>query len=144
MDHDVFRFSLETELTMLGRFAVAIFVGAVVGLERGLGPHPAGLRTLTMVSMGAATFTLASIYGFAGEGTDTSRVAAQVATGVGFLGAGAIVSSGFQVRGLTTASAIWIAAALGVAAGAGMYVLAVTAAVLAAFVLRFLPHGESL
>jgi putative Mg2+ transporter-C (MgtC) family protein len=139
----VFRFSLETELTMLGRFAAAVVVGAVIGLERGLGPHPAGLRTLTMVSMGSAAFTLASIYGFLGEGTDTSRVAAQVATGVGFIGAGAIVSSGFQVRGLTTAAAIWMAAALGVAAGAGMYVLAISAALLAAIVLRFLPHGEN-
>ncbi len=124
---------------MLARVVAAGAVGALVGWERRRALHPAGLRTLTLVAVGAAVFTLVSIFGF--EDSDDARVAAQVATGVGFIGAGAIVSSGFAVRGLTTAAAIWSAAALGVAAGAGMYVLAVGGAVLVVAVLHLLPQA---
>lgn len=125
---------------MLARVVVAGGAGAILGWERRRHAHPAGLRTLMLVAVGSAVFALISVFGFEGTSGDPSRVAAQVATGVGFIGAGAIVSSGFRVQGLTTAAAIWAAAALGVAAGVGMYVLALGGAVLAVVVLRFFPH----
>ena len=97
---------------------------------------------MSLVSVGACGFTLVSIYAFEGFGTgwDPARVAAQVATGVGFIGAGAMMRSGSVVRGLTTATGIWVAAALGMAAGAGMYVLAIAGAILAVGMMAFLPR----
>ena len=95
------------------------------------------------MSLGAAAFTVVSIYGFASEENqfrDPARVAAQVATGVGFIGAGTIFRSGDAVRGLTTATGIWVAAALGVATGAGMYAFAAGGAVITISVLYFLPR----
>jgi putative Mg2+ transporter-C (MgtC) family protein len=143
MDHElqVFRFTFEEEVTMLARLIVAGVAGAVIGLERQASGKKAGIRTVMMVSLGSALFTVVSIFGF--DRADTARVAAQVASGIGFLGAGAIIRHGGSVRGLTTASAIWVAAALGVAAGAGLYVLAIGGAVLASVVLEFLPREPS-
>ncbi|MBI2857897.1 MAG: MgtC/SapB family protein, partial [Chloroflexi bacterium] len=109
-------------------------------MERTKAGKPAGMRTLALVSLGAALFTVTSIFGFAAA--DVSRVAAGVVTGVGFLGAGAILRGGdSQIQGLTTAASIWTVAAAGVAVGAGMYVLAGVATVLVLLVLRFLPRG---
>lgn len=104
------------------RLAIAAGLCAVVGLERELRGQPAGLRTHTIVGIGAALFTVTGAYGFAdlGRMSDPGRIAAQVASGVGFLGAGVILRHGLDVRGLTTAATLWLAAALGVAAGAGM------------------------
>src|SRR5204862_6922109 len=87
----------------------------------------AGLRTHLLVSVGAALFTIAGAYGFESARVDPTRVAAQIVTGIGFLGAGAIIRQGFSVRGLTTAATLWVVAAVGLAAGAGYYSGAVLA-----------------
>src|SRR5205814_5655850 len=96
-----------------------------LGFERELRARVAGLRTHSLVAIGAALFTIAGAYGFGdiprGPNIDPARIAAQVASGVGFLGAGAILRQGFGVRGLTTATTLWLAAAIGVASGAGAY-----------------------
>jgi putative Mg2+ transporter-C (MgtC) family protein len=143
---ELLRFSPADELTMLFRLLVAAVAGGIVGYERRTTGHYAGIRTLSLVSMGAAVFTVASIYGFRVVEDevvrDPARVAAQVASGVGFLGAGTIILLGRTVRGLTTAAAIWMTAALGLAAGAGLVVLALAGALLTAAVLRFFPRGS--
>lgn len=107
---------------VLVRLAIATGLCAAVGLERELRGQPAGLRTHAVVGVGAALFTIAGAYGFSDlpSSADHGRVAAQVASGVGFLGAGVILRHGLDVRGLTTAATLWLSAALGVAAGAGM------------------------
>ncbi len=138
---DLLRFTWEEEVIMLMRVLVAAGAGALVGFERWHARKRVGIRTVSMVSTGAAVFTLVSIYGF--EGHDTSRVAAQVASGIGFLGAGTILRQGGSIQGLTTAAAIWVAAALGLAAGAGLYILSVGGAILAAGALSLLPRESS-
>src|SRR5437588_9672205 len=118
--------ALDIELTI--RILAAFALGAVIGFERESINQPAGLRTHMLVAAGSACFCLASIYGFAspfGGNTDVSRVAAQIVTGVGFLGAGAIWRTSSTVRGLTTAASIWLVAAVGMLVGTGLYVLAV-------------------
>jgi putative Mg2+ transporter-C (MgtC) family protein len=116
----------DTDLVTIARVLLAFFLGGIVGIEREWARRPAGLRTHMLVCAGSACFTVASIYGFNSYGTnvDPSRLAAQIITGVGFLGAGAIFRSGTAVRGLTTASSIWITAAIGIVAGLGMLWLA--------------------
>ncbi len=113
----------------------ALILGAMVGLEREHRGHQAGFRTMAMVSAGSCLFTLLGASLFPGA-TDPTRIAAQVVTGVGFLGAGAILREGANVRGLTTAAMIWVVAAIGMAAGFGAYVLGAgtTALVLVALV----------
>ena len=144
MEPEIFRFSLGVEVTMVVRMLVAALVGGVIGYERRQAAKPAGIRTLSLVSLGACGFTLVSIYAFEGFGTgwDPGRVAAQVATGVGFIGAGTMIRSGGIVRGLTTATGIWVAAALGMAAGAGMYVVAIAGAILTVSLMHFLPRRQ--
>ena len=108
--------------------AAAALTGAI-GLERELRERAAGLRTHMLVGVGAALFTIVSAYGWgdfifsreAGTILDPTRIAAQIVTGIGFLGAGAIIRQGLSVRGLTTAAGLWVVAAIGVAAGAGFY-----------------------
>ena len=124
------------QLEMVLKLVMATLFGGVVGYERELSDKPAGLRTHILVCLGSALFTLASLFGF-GQGSDPARVAAQVVTGVGFLGAGTILRTGATVRGLTTAASIWAVAAVGVAVGVGMYLLAVVSTFLVAGVLRF-------
>jgi putative Mg2+ transporter-C (MgtC) family protein len=113
------------------RVVVAAALGGAIGLERELDEKAAGLRTHVLVSVGAALFTLVGAYGF-GEfprgSIDPSRIAAQIVTGVGFLGAGVIFRQGFTIRGLTTAASLWLVAAIGMAAGAGFWKGAVIAA----------------
>jgi putative Mg2+ transporter-C (MgtC) family protein len=108
---------------------VALLLGAAVGLERERRGHPAGFRTMGMVAVGSCLFTLLGAM-LASRVTDPTRIAAQVVTGIGFLGAGAILREGGSVRGLTTAATIWAVAAIGMAAGFGAYVLATGCAVL--------------
>src|SRR4051794_24455104 len=107
------------------RIGVAMLAAVLLGLEREVRGHPAGIRTHALVAVGAALFTIAGAYGFSdlprGPNVDPARVAAQVASGVGFLGAGAILRQGFGVRGLTTAATLWLAAALRGAAGGGAH-----------------------
>jgi putative Mg2+ transporter-C (MgtC) family protein len=107
---------------MFGRLLLAAVCSGLIGYERAVAMRAAGLRTHVLVGVGAAVFTLVSIDGFGGP--DPSRVAAQIVSGVGFLGAGAIFKDGQLVRGLTTAAGLWIAASLGMAAGSGSYMLA--------------------
>ena len=117
--------SLDAELLL--RIALAFVLGGVIGYERETIQRPAGLRTHMLVAAGAAAFTVASVYGFVGEGTvrDPARVAAQIVPGDGFLGAGTIFRTSNTVRGLTTAASIWLVAAVGLLAGSGLYLLAV-------------------
>ncbi len=109
-------------MEIVARLVLAAVCSAAVGFEREAAQKAAGLRTHTLVGVGAAIFTIASIVGF--EGADQSRVAAQIVTGIGFLGAGAIFREGAFVKGLTTAAGLWAVAALGLAAGSGSYALA--------------------
>jgi putative Mg2+ transporter-C (MgtC) family protein len=126
------------------RLAVAALLGGAIGLERELDEKAAGLRTHILVAVGSALFTLVSAYGFhdfltrggAVVRADPSRIAAQIVTGIGFLGAGVIFRQGATVRGLTTAASLWVAAAVGMAAGAGFWEGAVIAAGVALISLR--------
>jgi putative Mg2+ transporter-C (MgtC) family protein len=111
------------------RLSLAAVLGGIIGFERELREREAGLRTHLLVSLGSALFTIVSAYGFnafliSGGNVvraDPTRIAAQIVTGIGFLGAGAIIRQGFSVRGLTTAATLWVVAALGMACGAGYY-----------------------
>jgi putative Mg2+ transporter-C (MgtC) family protein len=108
------------------RLLLAATLGALVGLEREIHDHPAGMRTHLLVSLGSAGFTVLSIAAFPSPGADPARVAAQIVTGIGFLGAGAILKEGLSIHGLTTAASLWVVAAIGMAAGAGAWVTALT------------------
>jgi putative Mg2+ transporter-C (MgtC) family protein len=103
------------------RILIAAVLAGVIGIEREIREHTAGFRTHILVSVGAAAFTLASSYGLEGTGMDPNRISAQVVTGIGFLGAGAIIRYGASVRGLTTAASLWTVAAVGMLAAQGFY-----------------------
>ncbi|MCX8126629.1 MAG: MgtC/SapB family protein [Dehalococcoidia bacterium] len=122
------------------RLLLAAALGALVGFQREYEKKPAGLRTHTIVCVGACLFCLVSIYGF-GENADPSRIAAQVVTGIGFIGAGTVIFLSRQhvVVGLTTAATVWSVAAIGLAAGAGLYVLAVVGTLIV-FGALYIPH----
>lgn len=122
--------SLGTQIELTIRLVVALLLGAVIGWERELQRMPAGFRTHALVSLGSAIFTIVSAYAFTGPLSDPTRIAAQVVSGVGFLGGGAILHYGGTVRGLTTAASLWAVAAVGMAAGAGLFVVAGVSAVL--------------
>jgi putative Mg2+ transporter-C (MgtC) family protein len=113
---------------LLLRIVAAAVLGGLIGLEREMGDQPAGFRTHLLVSLGSALFTLVGAYGVvplvgqdAATRFDPTRVAAQIVTGIGFLGAGAILRQGLTVRGLTTAAALWVTAAIGMAVGLGYW-----------------------
>jgi putative Mg2+ transporter-C (MgtC) family protein len=127
-------------LEMALRFLLAAALGAAIGYQRERSHKAAGIRTHILVSSGAALFTLVSIYGFAGSTVDVSRVAAGVVVGVGFIGAGVIFRGmrGEAVAGLTTATTIWITAAVGLAAGVGLWLISIVATAVTTVVL-FLP-----
>jgi putative Mg2+ transporter-C (MgtC) family protein len=124
---------------LLARLAVAAGLGAALGLERELRDHEAGIRTNLLVCLGSAIFTVMSAYGFEGflhsgatvVRADPTRIAAQIVTGIGFLGAGAIIRDGLNIRGLTTAANMWVVAGLGIACGAGYYAAALLGAAIA-------------
>jgi putative Mg2+ transporter-C (MgtC) family protein len=127
-------------LDLMLRLLVALVLGAVVGLERERQERAAGLRTVTMVSLGSCLFTIVGAYGF--PNTDPSRVAAQIVTGIGFLGAGTIFLRKDLVRGLTTAATIWAVAAIGMAVGTSQYTVAVFTTLLILSVLMVLKPIE--
>ena len=120
------------------RLLIAAGLGGAIGLERELRDHEAGFRTHLIVSLGACVFTLVSAYAWtdwtfstaSGVVFDPTRIAAQIVTGIGFLGAGAIIVRGISVRGLTTAATLWVVAAIGMAAGTGYYAVAIGASAL--------------
>ncbi|MCE7871854.1 MgtC/SapB family protein [bacterium CPR1] len=111
------------DLEQLARLLLAAFLGGLIGVERERLNRAAGLRTHVLVSVGSALFTLISLFAFQGVGpvNDPARVAAQIVSGIGFLGAGTIMKHGATVRGLTTAATLWVCAGIGMAAGAGFY-----------------------
>ncbi len=120
-----------SSLELIGRLALALALGAVLGLERETRHKTAGLRTHSLVALGAALFTIAGAYAVIGPQNDPSRVAAQVVTGIGFIGAGAMIRSGFTVTGITTAATLWMAAAFGIAAAMGLYVVSIASGAMA-------------
>jgi len=117
------------------RLVLAVIFGSIIGLEREKNNHPAGFRTHILVCTGAALITLVSIYSF--PGGDPARVAAQIVSGIGFLGAGTIMREGTTIRGLTTAASLWSVAGVGMAIGAGFYLGALLTTVLMIIVLFF-------
>ena len=125
---------LALQLDLSVRLLVGALLGLAIGFEREIHGHPAGLRTHMLVALGSALFTILSIHGFLGEGgsgtaaVDPTRIAAQIVSGIGFLGAGAILKDGIVIRGLTTAASLWATSAVGMAAGTGDYVIAAVAA----------------
>ncbi|MHC4666262.1 MAG: MgtC/SapB family protein [Planctomycetota bacterium] len=121
---------------------LAVVFGAAIGLEREISGKAAGLRTNVLICLGAAVFTIISRQMATGTNTAVTRIAAQVVTGVGFLGAGAIIVDRGGVHGLTTAATIWLVASIGVACGAGYYDLAVISTFLAIVVLLGLAQLE--
>jgi len=122
------------------RLILAVAFGSIIGLEREWNNHPAGFRTHILVCTGATLITLLSINSF--EGGDPSRVAAQIVSGIGFLGAGTIMREGTTIRGLTTAASLWAVAGVGMAIGAGYYLGAVITTVLMVVVLMFFSSLE--
>lgn len=123
-------------LDFILRLFIAALLGGMIGLEREYREKAAGLRTHFLVALGSALFMIVSAYGFDGALTnsqmrlDVSRIAAQVVSGIGFLGAGTIIFQKNAVHGLTTAAGVWVTAAIGLTCGAGMYVLASSATLL--------------
>jgi putative Mg2+ transporter-C (MgtC) family protein len=125
------------------RLAVAAMLGGAIGVERELRDREAGIRTHLLVSLGSALFTILSAYGFheflaSGASVvraDPTRIAAQIVTGIGFLGAGAIIREGLSIRGLTTAATLWVVAAIGMACGAGWYGAAIATTLFTVFAL---------
>lgn len=137
---------------MLLRMGTGMVLGAAIGYERERTGHPAGLRTHLLVALASATFMLVStqfVY-FQSYGkddliaVDTSRIAASVVTGIGFLGAGAILRTGINIQGLTTAASLWLVAAVGLAAGGGMYIIAAMATFASLFGLTILGRIEGI
>lgn len=134
------------QLDLLVRLVLAALLGGAIGLEREINGKPAGLRTTLLICIGSALFTELSIstayfanVGNEGAGTDfradPARIAANIVTGVGFLGGGSILHAGSSVSGLTTAATIWVVAAIGMAVGAGAFVPAIGSTVLVLFIL---------
>lgn len=112
------------------RLLLAGLLGSLIGAEREYRAKVAGMRTHLLVSIGSALMMLVSAYGFEGEG-DPSRVAAQIVSGIGFIGAGSIIVNRHAVHGLTTAAGVWVAAGIGMAVASGLYALAVATTALA-------------
>ena len=131
---------MPVELEMVLRILLAMVLGSIVGFQRSKAEKPAGMRDLILISAGSALFTVVSVYGF---DVDPARIAAGIVTGIGFLGAGAIINRGEGgiVRGLTTATTIWVAAGIGLAAGAGMYIISSVTTFLVLVVLLIHRHS---
>lgn len=123
------------------RLVLSTALGGVIGFEREVGNRPAGLRTHILVSVGATLIMLVSKYSFEGS-TDPARLAAQVVSGIGFLGAGTILRTGDTVQGLTTSASLWVCAGIGLAIGSGFYLGAVVSVILVLLSLIILVHVE--
>ena len=123
---------------LIGRLVAAGLMGGIIGLEREFRAKEAGVRTHFLVALGSALFMIISQYGFGPQQHDAARVAAQVVSGIGFIGAGVIIFQKNVVRGVTTAAGLWVAAAIGLAAGGDMYAVALAATLLTVFVLEMM------
>lgn len=138
---------MEYEMTVVLRLLLAAFLGGLIGLERESENKAAGLKTHTLVALGSCLIMLTSIEIFenVGHGTlgDPARIAAQVVSGIGFLGAGTIMRSGFGIKGLTTAASLWIVAAIGLAVGLGSYFASIITTVIVFLILLFMPYFEN-
>jgi len=128
---------MSQDWVMILRLLLSAVFGGLIGAQREWSGKPAGMRTLALISIGSALFAIVSGLGFTGG--DPSRIAAGIVTGVGFLGAGAILHRHGGVEGLTTAAAIWVSAGAGLATGVGLYWLALTTTVIS-LALLFAPH----
>ena len=121
----------QTQWEIVGRIALAAFLGGVIGLEREYRGYPAGVRTMALVCMGSALFAdMSRLYG------SEDRIAAQIVSGIGFLGAGLIFREGYTVKGVTTAATIWATAAIGIAIGIEGYIIAICGSVFAVILLE--------
>jgi putative Mg2+ transporter-C (MgtC) family protein len=123
---------------------VSLALGSAIGLERELSDKAAGLRTNILICVGSCLFAILSREMATAAGTDATRIAAQIVSGIGFLGAGAIMREGEHVTGLTTAATIWVVAAIGVTVGFGFYSLSAAAAVMTLVVQGVFPHLDSM
>ena len=136
---------MDETLVIVGRLALAASLGMVIGIERTYRAKTAGVRTHFLVALGSALFMVVSRYGFDGVG-DPGRVAAQIVSGIGFLGAGTIIMQKQVVHGLTTAAGLWVAAGIGMASASGLYLIALVSTALAIVGLevigRFAPHNK--
>jgi len=132
--------SLEQQFVAVFQLMLAALLGGIIGLDRERRQHEAGLRTHILVCTGACLFTVLSWQAF--PGGDPSRVASQILPGIGFLGAGTILKYGRTIHGLTTATSIWITAAIGMAVGAGAWFLALCGTLMIWFVLSILHRVE--
>ena len=121
---------MTVDWVLILRLVCAGLFGGIIGLEREIRAKEAGLRTHFIVALGSALFMIISQYAFDGQQHDAARVAAQVVSGIGFIGAGVIIFQKNAVRGVTTAAGLWVAAAIGLATGAGMYAVAIAATLL--------------
>ncbi len=128
------------------RLLTSLVLGGIIGLEREIHKSPAGLRTISLVSVGATLYTLASLT-FTSPNADITRIAAQIVVGLGFIGGGVIFQTKDTVHGLTTAASIWVAGAIGLMVGIGAYAFAIATAVIVVLILwfgkmekKFLPH----
>ncbi|MBL8794782.1 MAG: MgtC/SapB family protein [Planctomycetia bacterium] len=135
-----------TELLISLRLGLAGFLGGLIGLDRELTGHPAGARTHATVALGSCLFSLVSVYHGQAVGGDQTRIAAQVVSGIGFIGAGVIMRDRFRVKGLTTAASLWTTASIGMAAGYGYYVMTCVASalVMSVLFLQYLPWWQRL
>jgi putative Mg2+ transporter-C (MgtC) family protein len=130
--------SMLTDAEVVRRILLAAVLGGLLGAERELRHKSAGFRTNILIGIGSSLFTIMSVAMAEGTGADPGRIAAQIVTGIGFLGAGAIMRTDGGVQGLTTAATIWVNAALGVAAGGGEYHLAIVGGAITLAVLLIL------
>lgn len=135
-EFDLRGFLADPQLEGLFRVIVAGLVATLVGIEREREGKPAGARTYGLVAMGSAIFTVAGTLAF-GAGDPASRVAAQIVTGIGFIGAGTILHMRRRVVGLTTAAGLWVSAAIGMAIGGGLYILGIGAGIALFILLQF-------
>jgi putative Mg2+ transporter-C (MgtC) family protein len=141
----------EQPIILIGRILLAAFLGGLIGIERDVHGRSAGLRTNLLVGMGASVFMIISLLmavpdpKILGSGiirVDPGRIAAQIVTGIGFIGAGTIIKEGLTIRGLTTAACLWVVAGVGMATGAGYYSIAVVTTAIAFGALQFLVRLE--
>ena len=121
---------ISTALIMIMRLAIAGLLGTLIGLEREYRAKEAGMRTHFLVALGRCLIMIVSQYGFGASAYDGSRVAAQIVSGIGFIGAGTIMMQNQFVRGLTTAAGLWVAAGIGMAIGGGLYIMGIVSTLL--------------